>query len=80
MNRFWDLLEKSTLVSGFIAVSFTAAIVYLSITGRPIPDLLGNAALIIVGFFFGAKSNQSAISALQSDLRSYHERSSEDQE
>ena len=56
MDRFWTLLEKSTLVSGTIALGVVGAIIYLACTNQPIPDLLSNAALIIIGFFFGAKT------------------------
>jgi len=60
MERFWDLAEKSTIVSGFIAIGITAAIIYLAVAGQPIPDLLGNSALIIIGFFFGSKAQGTA--------------------
>ena len=56
MDRFWDLLEKSTIVSGLIALGITYAIIYMTIAGFPIPEIVGNAALIIIGFFFGAKT------------------------
>jgi len=62
MYRFWDLLEKSTLVSGIIAVGVVAAIIYLACTGQVIPDILGNSALIIIGFFFGAKTQSTGAS------------------
>ena len=62
MYRFWDLLEKSTLVSGVIAVGIVAAIIYLACTSQPIPDILGNSALIIIGFFFGAKTQATGAS------------------
>lgn len=55
MTKFWELLEKSTIVSGFIALAIVGGVVYLSIIGSEIPDLLGNSMLIIVGFFFGSK-------------------------
>jgi len=60
---FWKLLEQSTIVSGFIAVCVIGAVVYLSVTQQPIPELLGNACLIIVGFFFGAKSANAGYQA-----------------
>jgi len=65
VNRFWDLLEKSTIVSGAIALGVTGSIVYLSVTGQPIPELLGNAALIIIGFFFGSKTTDAGYRALR---------------
>jgi hypothetical protein len=59
------MLEKSTLVSGLIALAVVGAIVYLSIVGKPIPDLLGNTALIIVGFFFGSKVQNTGQGAIE---------------
>ena len=61
---FWTLLEKSVIVSGLIALGTIGAVVYLSVTGQPIPELLGNASLIIVGFFFGAKSANAGYQAV----------------
>jgi hypothetical protein len=58
------MLEKSTLVSGLIALGVVGAIIYLSITGQVIPDLLGNSALIIIGFFFGSKVQNTGQSAI----------------
>jgi len=69
MNRFWDLLEKSTLVSGLIALGITFAIIYMAIAGFPIPDLLGNSALIIIGFFFGAKTQGTANRLPQNQIK-----------
>ena len=65
LTGFWALLEKSVIVSGFIAVTVVGAIVYLSVTGQPIPELLGNAALIIIGFFFGAKTTDAGYRAMK---------------
>lgn len=59
MDKFWALLDKSTIISGFIAVAVVGGVVYMAITGQEIPELLGNAALIIVGFFFGSKTATS---------------------
>lgn len=64
MDRFWTLLEKSTIVSGAIALGVTGAVVYLAVAGLPIPDLLGNVALIIIGFFFGSKTQNAGQSAI----------------
>jgi len=60
---FWKLVEKSTIVSGTLALTVVGAVVYLSVTGQPIPELLGNATLIIIGFFFGAKSANAGYQA-----------------
>jgi len=56
MDKFWDLLEQSVIVSGFVVVAVFGTVCYLAVTGQPIPEMMGDAALIIVGFFFGAKT------------------------
>lgn len=60
MDRFWELFEKSTLVSGIIALGVLGGVVYLSVTGRPIPDSLSSAAMLILGYFFGSKTTDNA--------------------
>jgi len=64
LDKFWSLLEKSVIVSGLIALGVLGSIIYLAVTGQEIPELLGNAALIIVGFFFGAKTTDAGYRAL----------------
>lgn len=59
MSKFWELLEESVLVSGVIALSCIGAVVYLSVTGQPIPDILVNISMVVVGFFFGGKVQQA---------------------
>jgi biotin transporter BioY len=75
LDRLLDMLEKSTLISGIIATGLIGAVIYLSIVNQPIPELLQNAALIIVGFFFGAKTQNSAsIAALKRSIMDSGER------
>lgn len=60
MNKFWELLEKSVIVSGILAIAVVGAIVYLAVVGQPIPEILTALGGTIVGFFFGAKKQQVA--------------------
>ena len=55
MERFWSLLEESVIVSGAIALGCIGAVIYLSVRGLPVPDVLVNVSMIVVGFFFGGK-------------------------
>ena len=64
-DRLLTMLEKSTIVSGALALGIWGAVGYLACTGRPIPDILANAALIIVGFFFGAKTQGTGQAATE---------------
>jgi hypothetical protein len=59
MAKFWELLEESVLVSGTIALSCVGSVVYLACSGKPIPDILVNITMIVVGFFFGGKVQQA---------------------
>jgi len=69
MQTFLDLLKQSVIIQGILAVGFCSAVVYLAITGQPIPDILVNVTMLIVGFFFGAKSTATAHSLIESMKR-----------
>jgi hypothetical protein len=66
MQTFLELLRQSVIIQGILAVGFCAVVAYLAITGRPIPDILVNVTMLIVGFFFGAKSTASARDLIES--------------
>ena len=68
MERFWDLFAESVIVSALIALSCVGALIYLAVTGKPIPDILVNVTMIVVGFFFGGKVQQ-AQAAITRDMR-----------
>lgn len=59
MAKFWELMEESVIVSGTIALSCVGSVVYLSCSGKLIPDILVNVTMIVVGFFFGGKVQQA---------------------
>lgn len=62
MNRFWDLLAQSVIVQGLITVAFVGIVIYLVIVDRVIPPLIETTFGLVLGFWFGTKS-QAAISA-----------------
>lgn len=64
MDRFWDALDKSTIVSGALAFGFCGTSCYLAATGQEIPDLVGSATLLILGWFFGAKTTNAGNQAV----------------
>lgn len=53
---FVELLRESTLIQGGIALVTVCTIAYLFITGRPIPTTLVDIMFVILGFYFGSKS------------------------
>lgn len=56
MSKFWELLEESVLIQAIMALSLLITIVYLVVQEMPIPDILTNAFLLILGFYFGSKT------------------------
>lgn len=71
----WDdivrLAEQSTLVSGAIALIMVGTACYLWATGQQVPDPLMAVLTVVVGFFFGAKT-QKTIQAKQGGGRWLH--------
>lgn len=53
--RFWDEFGKSNIISGLLALAVWAAIIFLAVMGRPIPEVLVGGGLTVIAFFFGSK-------------------------
>lgn len=51
---------ESTIIQGVVTLILIGAIVYLAVTGQTIPEVLVNAAMIVIGFWFGSKGVQAA--------------------
>ena len=60
MRKFWDLLEESVIVRGIIALSFTACVIYLAVTGKEVPEWLYGFVGLILGFFFNTVSRRAS--------------------
>lgn len=59
MNWFYDLLKSSVLVQALIALGTLSVILYLYATNQQVPETLVNVFLIILGFYFGSKTQQA---------------------
>lgn len=59
MSRFWDLLSQSVIVQGTVTLALIATVIFLAVTGQPIPELVSSATLLTLGFYFGSKSQQT---------------------
>lgn len=68
MNKIGELLGTSVLVSGAISLIFVVTVCYLAIIGQPVPELLNNATMIVVGFFFG-KGAQLTVQRAEKKLK-----------
>lgn len=47
--------RSSDVIQGVMALLSLGAIVYLAVTGKPIPDVLVGVVMAIIGFYFGTK-------------------------
>lgn len=68
MSKFWDLFASSVIVSSLIAVSCVGCMLYLAVIGKPIPDIVVNVTMIVIGFFFGGKV-QAAQQSIADQMR-----------
>ncbi len=50
-----DLWRSSALIQGSLALMFGGTICYLSIQGRPAPEVLFALVGTIIGYYFGTK-------------------------
>lgn len=46
--------RKPTWVQDSLALVVVGAVVYLALTGQPVPEVLSGIAWLIIGFFFGS--------------------------
>lgn len=60
VDKFWELLETSTIFQGAITLLLVLTTCYLWVAGKPVPSELWFANTVVIGFFFGSKSNQTA--------------------
>jgi hypothetical protein len=65
MSKFLDLLAESVVIQALLAIGLLGGILYLIIAGRQVPDILMNAFMVILGYYFGTKSQQAVIKALK---------------
>lgn len=63
MDKFWELMEKNVLVSSLLAAGLVGAVIFLAVTGKPIPEIIAALCGTVVGYFFGAKVQQATNSA-----------------
>lgn len=60
MNRFWDLVDKSTITSGVIAICLVGTSCYCVVAQLPMPDYFLMALGTVIGFFFSSKVKDEA--------------------
>lgn len=65
MAAIISLLRESVLVQGGITLALVLTTCYLWATGQEVPDQLWTADTVVIGFFFGAKTQQVVNSYVQ---------------
>lgn len=60
MDKFWEYLEKSVLVQASVTLILVLTTCYLWLNKMPVPDLLVALISLVMGFWFGTKTQQMA--------------------
>jgi len=61
METFWQLFRESVIIQGLLTLGLWTAIIYLSVTAQPVPELLSTGGIAILGFWFGSKTASTAL-------------------
>jgi len=56
MDTFWALFKESVIIQALMALTLLGTICYLTIIQVPVPDLIAQAFVLILGFYFGSKT------------------------
>lgn len=54
--KFWELFKEGYVIQGVITLLFCSAILFLLATNREVPSYLVNFVGVILGFYFGSKT------------------------
>jgi len=56
MDTFWKLFKQSYIIQGTVTLLFCLTIIVLLVLNRQVPDYLINFVAVILGFYFGSKT------------------------
>ena len=65
MTEFWRLFRESTIIQGLVTVMFTSVVCYAIVTQIDLGEQFWAMFGIIVGFWFGNKTNQQVREVIQ---------------
>jgi len=66
MEKFWKLMAESVIVQSMLALIFSVAVLVLVIMGKEVPSEIWGLLGIIIGWYFGTKSQQTITTYLKS--------------
>jgi len=58
MDTFWQLLKESVIVQALVTLCVVATWCIMVATGHTPPDALTQVVLLVLGFYFGSKTQQ----------------------
>lgn len=71
--EFTRLLYESVIVQSLVTLILVVAVIYCIIVQRAVPAEVWSLLSLVVGYWFGSKSNQQTTAALREALRNLHE-------
>jgi len=58
MQKFWELLQESVIVQAIITLALVITVCYMVASGQEVPELLSTALMLVLGFYFGSKTQR----------------------
>ena len=69
VNRFLDMFERSVIIQAMITLSLIVTLCYLFLTKQPVPELLTQITLLVIGYYFGQKQVNEVRTSAQAMVR-----------
>jgi len=67
--KFWDLFAESIIVQSFITGLLVTGVLFMWVTGREVPSDLVSATMLVLGFWFGSKTQHAMTDVLKTQVR-----------
>lgn len=55
----WKNISKLVDVKSIVTISLVAVLCFITLKQLPVPDLFSNSVMLVLGFFFGKKTEAS---------------------
>jgi hypothetical protein len=75
MKMFWELFSESLIIQGVLAIMFSVVVCAMYLMGMAVPQELIALISLILGYFFGAKTQVAA----QKTARMIHDASNQEE-
>lgn len=60
MTKFWELFAESVILQAVLALMFGGTVCYMYLVGAEVPETLLTLLGLIIGFYFGGKTQVAA--------------------